>query len=162
MVAEGRSIEELRTIVAANPGARENCELAAKLLELPENRGEAREVCFRGLTAEQNNVPLRLTLAKSFYLDQLPEFCVRELLQIQRVHPTPALARLIEAFGSYVNQFSSAAPTASASSATPAPNSGNVSGEGGGATTSSGSEETVIGEIEIDADFDDVEDELGS
>lgn len=92
-------IEELRGIVEKNPGASEFVELAGLLAEEASSRPEAREICLRGLSKNPLEHRGRLILAKLYYLDEMTEFCVRELARIRTYVDSQALKRLIEAFG---------------------------------------------------------------
>ena len=106
MDAETRErLKVLRRAVKQDPGAKEFVELAQILAADPKRRFEAREVCFRGLSRDPNNFPGRLLLAKLFYLDQMIEFCIRELLRLQSMVQSESVERLLDAFGGVVDAY---------------------------------------------------------
>ena len=92
------NLESLRAAFKKDPGVG-FVELAQALLENDETRAEAREVCFKGLAANPLNKLGRLVLARAYYLDDLFEFSVRELLEVRAMGSTPGLDKLIEEFG---------------------------------------------------------------
>lgn len=145
-LASAERISELRAKVAIDPGADELIELADALCHQPEVRPELRELCFRGLTANPAQRLVRLALARSFYLDGMYEFAVRELLELRRgvESSLPSLDRLISAFGPYATQF--------------APGTAANQGTGGSASESDSPEATgdVVAEIDLETDFLDV------
>jgi hypothetical protein len=138
-----KTLDELREAVDTDPAAPEAVELISRLMELPDKRQEVREVCFRALSRDPKNTRVRLTLARSFYLDSMPEFCVRELLQLERYVTSEALTKLLDAFGEFVQDFSQG-------STEPKPNE----------PFEELPDENVMGDIDIDADFEDLEDDL--
>ncbi len=151
-----RLTEQLRSIVAESAGAPEFVELASLLAESPDTRAEAREVCFRGLAEDPKNTRGRLVLARLFYLDRMFEFCIRELLEIQRqVGAISSLERLIASFGELASQFMSSqgkqmleakgTPTAETMGTSEAP---------------AEPAEKVLAEIDVDAEFLDILEEL--
>lgn len=138
-------LEKLRAAIRDNPGAPEFVKLAEHLVVDDATRVEAREVLFRGLAVDPANLLGRLLLAKSFYLDRMTNFCARELSELRSRTETPALLRLCDAFREYL----------------PDAVSGNRSGLSDDLLSGDREvEEEVFGELEIDADFDDAEDEL--
>lgn len=100
---ERNRVRELQEIVAADPGAQQFVELASLLSKTPEFRPQAREVCFKGLTLDPHNLKARLVLAKLFYLDQMPTFCLRELGELKKqIGTLPSLDLLLEELGAQV------------------------------------------------------------
>lgn len=91
------SLDELRQSEAPDCFA----ELAHRLANEESTRVEAREVCFRGLTKHPDHARGRLILAKLFYLDSMPAFSYRELLELRKVSDVPSVERLLAAFGDY-------------------------------------------------------------
>lgn len=138
-------LDKLRAAVRDNPGAPEFVELAERLVVDDATRTEAREILFRGLAAEPANLLGRLVLAKSFYLDRMTSFCARELSELRARTETPALLRLCDAFKEYLPDAVSANPSGLSEAL--------LSGD-------REVEDEVFGELEIDADFEDAEDEL--
>lgn len=82
--------------------ARGNMDSAASRIDI-------RERCFRFLNEFPDAARVRLVLAKSFYLDGIRDFCVRELLQIKDHHPVAGLLRLLESLGVETDSSSEAA-----------------------------------------------------
>lgn len=141
----------LREALRDNPGGDEFAELAELLSADAQRRPEAREICFRGLSENPRHAKGRLVLAKLFYLDGLGEFCVRELVELSRyVSNSPSLERLVSAFGEFGKQFLAERPTAAQKrSATDA-----AAGAAGGESSK------VVAELDLDADFDDLLEDL--
>lgn len=102
-----RTLDDLRALLEDDPGNDAFVELASRLSGTPEGRREGREICFQGLTHSPQALRGRLLLAKLFYLDQMPEFCVRELLELRKRSDAPSLARLLDSFGDVVKALSS-------------------------------------------------------
>ena len=65
-------------------------ELLKLLSDSPESRAEVRELCFQALSRDKENGLVRLSLARSFYLDGHIEFCLRELLELKK-HRAPRI-----------------------------------------------------------------------
>ena len=107
-----------------------------QLLDSAESRAQARELCFRALTADSKNLVARLLLGRLFYLDGMRELCLRELRELQAQHDTAVLRRLLGALGE---------TTAAAQPTEPA-----------------GAKEGVVGELDFDAEFLDALDEVES
>ncbi|MCB0324591.1 MAG: hypothetical protein KDD69_13505 [Bdellovibrionales bacterium] len=143
-MSEDKKIAELRNSLQEAPGAPEFVELAELLAENPEFRPEAREVCFRGLTADPHNLVGRLTLARLFYLDGLGEFCVRELVELRRQNPAPAVDKLLKSFGGFAEAFLDGASSVASTETS------NVSE----------TEEDTVAEIDLDVEFEEALDEL--
>ncbi|MBL7661987.1 hypothetical protein JNK13_04455 [bacterium] len=156
-------IKALKEFLKLNPGAQEFVELATLLAEDAQERSLAREYCFRGLAHHPNNFEGRLQLARLFYLDGMKEFCVRELRELRtRGVESPALDKLLELLGE--------GPAESSEQA--ASNAGHDQGknEAGHAETRQATSpesvskkpaaEKIVGEIDIDADFSDILDDL--
>ena len=98
-------IFELRELLAKNPGDSSFVELAKILVEHEEARMECREVCFRGLSHAPKQLMGRIILARSFYLDGMIEFAVRELVELGRHAELPSLERLLDAFGPHAGPY---------------------------------------------------------
>jgi predicted Zn-dependent protease len=137
------NVEELRAELAKNPGSEVFADLAAELMSTPGERAEAREICFRGLSANPKHARGRLILAKLFYLDAMYEFSFRELIELRRIQPAPSLDRLIESYGDFGKAYL-------ASSGANAPAAGSTAQAG----------EDVLGEIDLEEDFVEVLDEI--
>lgn len=136
-------IDKLTKVLCEEPGNIAFVDLAFLLSDIEERRAEAREICFRGLTQHPRNAKGRLVLARLFYLDGYYEFAVRELDELRKYTNISSVDRLIEAFGPFAEQVLSNMKTG-------APE--------GDTDRISGSE--VLAEVEFDAEFDDVLDEL--
>ena len=140
-------LSQLREKCDANPGGEEFVELATALSADPATRPEAREVCFRGLTHHPKNLSGRLLLARLFYLDQMPEFCARELLELRKLIETPSLLKLLKVFEPLARE--ALAPVSAPSAA---PETAAASG--------AAKPETTVGELDLDVDFLDALDEV--
>lgn len=91
-------LEALRLEVSENPGSPRFVELARLLSS--SSVLEAREVCFRGLTANPRDLRGRLELARLFYLDGYIGFAVAQLEQLKNAIPDMlSLDRLLSALG---------------------------------------------------------------
>lgn len=150
-------INELRKAVRESPGSPEWFELAETLSTASgggggdeKKRSEARELCFRALREDPRHFRGRLLLAKLFYLDQMPEFCVRELIELKRLGASsPSLVRLLDAFGTLAERYGSETAVAQSPEA-----------EVPSASEPASGEEAVVAEIDLDAEFADVLSEL--
>lgn len=111
------------------------------MLEQDGDRVTIRELCFYGLGKNARHTLLRLLLAKTFYLDGLGEFAVRELVELRKYSAAPSLERLLLAFGNFAQPFlsSTAAETRS---------------------TEDAEDEDVVAEIDIDTEFGDLLEDL--
>lgn len=151
-------LKDLRKEVKHNPSGPEVVELALALIDSPESRGEVREVCFQGLTANPSNYRLRLLLAKAFYLDGYADFALEQLVKLRDSIKVPSLDRLINAMGGSVKDSSEERQANS---------EGNISSGGGVSEekdevkdhSDENEEDTVLAELDIDADFVDAYDE---
>lgn len=141
MSMDKKHLEQLRAKASLDPGCEELAELVGLLAEDSKTRPEGREFCLRSLAENPNNHVIRLTLARMYYLDKLGEFCVRELFELKRRAGTilPSLEKLLEAFGDYARQF-----LTPASGITPARAAGSK----------------VVAELDLDADFTDLLEDL--
>lgn len=72
------------------------------LLTTPDQRPAARELCYKALIESPADTVVRLLLAKSFYLDKLPEFCARELREILQYKKSQAVEKLLTALQDYL------------------------------------------------------------
>lgn len=95
---------KLREDVLSHPGGDSLPLLVNKLGERVEARAEARELCFKGLTANPDNHRARLELARLFYLDGYNSFSLEQLVYLRKRIKVPALDRLIAAFGSQIKE----------------------------------------------------------
>lgn len=139
MAGSGLSLIELREMADSDACGEEAAELIGRLVESKELRSESRERAFRFLNEEPQNHSIRLLLAKSFYLDGLGEFCVRELHEIERRGAaSESVTKLLQSFGA------AASPDASSEEA----------------EAEADSEQGVVAELDLDADFTDALDEL--
>lgn len=127
-----------------------NFELALSLVET--DRVQARELCFKLLNREPNHKLGRLLLARLFYLDELFEFSLRELVCLSALVNTPSLGKLIAEFGPLAEKYFSQAPL---------PQTGMSMLEISEATDSA-EESEVLAELDLDADFSELELELNS
>ena len=105
MAAEQSRVRELREIVKVEPAGEASIELARLLIEEDETRAECREVLFASLARDPHNSLARLLLSRSFYLDDLLEFSVRELVELKKHSNVPSLDKLINAFGAYASAY---------------------------------------------------------
>ena len=142
-------IQELERKVAEQPGAPEFVELAKLLGDDPSNRARAREVCFQGLNESPKNHLGRLQLARLFYLDNLGEFAVRELIELSKYTTAPSIGKLLDSFGPFAKPF-----LESMEKKKTAP----VNEAHAGAAPQT--EEAVIAEFDLDAEFTDALEEL--
>ena len=133
----------LRELVNADPGCEELLELICLLMEKSEERIEAREICFKGLTSDPKNYKVRLFLAKLFYLDNYFEFSLRELLELRRLSEGsfPSLERLIDSYGEIAKPYISQEKKV-------------VIEEFGD------KEDEIVAELDFEADFSDVLEEI--
>jgi len=131
------NVEELERLLEANPSSDKFVELAQLIANNDERRAEARELCFRGLSANPNDKVARLLLAKLFYLDNMFEFAARELSELRGTPNAPSVEKLISEFSlagaKYLGETPRNAPSA---------------------------QEAVVAEFDIDADFLEAIDEL--
>jgi len=140
MARDELHLARLRKQLQEDPGADCFVELARELESEPSTRAEAREVCFRGLSAAPENLQGRLQLAKLFYLDELTEFCIRELMELQRKAPElSALNRLLSMLGGETVEPSTRVATKTA----PAPEEETDEGD-------------VLAEIDMDTELADI------
>lgn len=142
-------IIELEQQVKADPSCDAYVELAQLLSVKPESRIQAREVCFRGLTANPSNAMGRLVLAKLFYLDGMMEFCARELRQLRQISSAPSLDKLLRALGER-EEAEKQCPGEQVSSAETAAKSSELAAD----------EELVVAEADFDLDFSEAIEEL--
>lgn len=121
---------------------------------------DCREILFKLITLDPDNLKARLLLARSFYDDGYMEYAVRELLEMKRRSSIPSIDRLLASFADFAKQFNISGIQQSASNA-PSDFS----------NKSSGSNEKIVeqgefGEIDLDDDLltalDDFEDKQGS
>ncbi len=115
MSMDSQKLSQLRKQAGQEPGSEAFVELARALLESPEGRAEAREVCFRGLNANPSHKLGRLLLARAFYLDGCYVFAARELAELEDSSSSPALMKLLEAFGPLAAKYRSGKVALSAS-----------------------------------------------
>ena len=105
MASKDERINSLKAACLKNPESESYHELCELLAEDKERRGEAREVCFKALTAAPGDVVGRLALARLFYLDGYYEFCIRELVEVYARSEAPAVKKLLDAFGAHAARF---------------------------------------------------------
>ena len=99
-------MKELEKLVATEPGAPEFVELAEMLTESAEDRVRAREICFRGLNENPSELRGRLLLARLFYLDEIGEYCARELVELKRRAPElGSVDKLLDALGDIATPY---------------------------------------------------------
>lgn len=146
MREEDNRIAELREKVKVDPAGEHCVELARLLIEEESSRSEAREVLFAGIARDPHLALARLLLARSFYLDSMIEFAVRELVELQKYTDVPSLNKLLDSFGSYAMAFR--------------PGKSAAKQEGAGTTSDDDDEEDVLAEIDIDDEFLDAIDEV--
>ncbi len=103
-------LTKLEQEVRANPGSDKFVELARLLGENPGRRADAREVCFRGLSAQPSNKLGRLLLARLFYLDDMHEFAARELVELAGSENAPSVEKLITEFGAFTLKYLTQTP----------------------------------------------------
>ncbi|MFN8390498.1 MAG: hypothetical protein U0136_09435 [Bdellovibrionota bacterium] len=139
-------IEKLRNELTSNPDSDAYIELARLLQGSPEGRREGRELCFRGITRDPNNLVARLVLARLFYLDSMFEFSIRELLEIREVSNIPAVDKLLGEFGPRALKFLQRGRAISQAQEQ--------------AAVESTDDDSVVAEVDIDAEFLEAIDEL--
>ena len=144
-MADSSKIKELKATVGSDPGAAEFVELAQMLSEDEKTRLEAREVCIRGLGSDPKNLKGRLLLARLYYQEKLYEFCVRELVELNRQSDLGSVSRLLDAFGGFAAVYRQGFENTESSDA------------GAGSNTE---DDDVVAEIDLEADFVDVFDEI--
>lgn len=161
---QGTKLIELLQALTADPDLDE--------LNCAERRMEARELCFQALKDNPGNTQVRLFLAKLFFLDGYGEFAVRELVELQRYTKATSLDRLLDSFGNFALPFRLGVQNDLATTA----DAGNLlytdSSHKNHSTVPSQlskhtlnkqnvqEEEIVIAEVDVDADFLDVLEEL--
>jgi hypothetical protein len=160
MREQDRKIQELREALKVDPAGEGCIELARLLMEEKDTRAEAREVLFAGIAREPKLNLARLLLARSYYLDDLLEFSVRELVELQKHADVPSLHKLLDAFGAFAMPYRLSKKPAAvvAEDASTAP---------GGETSAAAApapeeEEDILAEIDLDDEFLDALDELKS
>lgn len=108
-----RGLKELREIVSKDPADLAFYELSKELVkDSPEDPNydeprliEAREVLLRGISANPLHSKARLLLSKIYYLQRLPEFSLRELVELYRVSRNPLVKDLMASFGQVGEEF---------------------------------------------------------
>lgn len=90
-----KDIEEEKSVQPQNT---DFSQLIASYCEKRNFKG-ARELCLESLKENCSNNLARLSLAKVFFLDEMPEFCIRELKEIYRNFPSESLSKIIELLG---------------------------------------------------------------
>jgi len=133
-----KEITAIQSKLIKDPSDESYFQLASHFSKEAETRAEARTICLKALNKDPKNAKARLLLARLYYLDNLGEFCVRELLELKKYTNSLSLDDLIKSFGEYAHYFSSMDSADSISDST----------------------ESVLAEIDIDTDFDEIEDEL--
>lgn len=98
-------ISELKTLLAENPSAREFLELARLLSQTPQNRAEARDVLFKGISHHPNHYVARLLLAKLFFEDAMYAFSARELAELWSLNKSDTVKRLLSSFGEHGSHY---------------------------------------------------------
>ena len=139
------TLTELRKQAAENPTGDAALELAIQLSHAESDRGEARELCFRALARDSKHARARLLLSKLFYLDRMYEFSLRELLELNRIHPTESLEKLIDSFGDFGKAYIAARQMNLATVDRP---------------DATMTDDDVLGEIDLDEEFVDVLEEI--
>ena len=104
-----------------------------------------REDCLAKICDDPGDLRSRLKLARSYFLDGLHEFSVRELVEIKRRSPSilPAIEKLIAAFGPLATPYLTSLNPETAETELPEE-----------------SAEDILAEIDIEADFSDADEEL--
>ena len=115
-------------------------------------RSEARNYCQRYLSVNPTNAIIRLWLARLYYLDKLGEFCVRELVELQKYSEAPSINKLLSAFGSFAEPFLRA-PVEDEEVLQVLP-SGNTTDKS--VDNKKDSDAKVVAELDFDADFDEL------
>lgn len=131
-------IQELKTLLAEKPLAREFLELARLLSESQANRIEARDVLFKGINHHPNHFVARLLLAKLFFEDGMFAFSARELAELWLLNKSITVKSLLDSFGEHGKYY-------------------NELFQG---KTRSISSEDVLAEIDLDSDFADALSEI--
>ena len=137
----------------------ENLLLISRIKELsvdPDQRAEARDLCFQALNASPQNLVVRLLLARLFYLDRLGEFCIRELIELRKRCDTPSIKKLLDGFGDYGRGLIDENPQGAGSTTVSRAPAGNSAEK----EFSPRKEEVVLAEVDLDTDFAEVLDEL--
>lgn len=98
-------LKNLHEKAIANPRGVDFSDLITKFCEMKDFR-EARELCFASLKADNANNLARLELAKVYFLDNMNEFCVRELKEVHKSFPSQSLAKIIKLLGSDLSEQS--------------------------------------------------------
>jgi hypothetical protein len=141
---DAEKLQQLKSELARNPDSESFLELAQLLQDTPEGRTEARDLCFRGISRNPQNALARLVLARLFYLDSLFEFSVRELIELREICPLDSVDKLISEFGPQANKFLEREERR----------------KGREASAPAGNEDSVVAEVDLDADFLEVMSEL--
>lgn len=149
-----RRISELREALLVDPAGEACVELARLLIEDPKTRAEAREVLFTGIARDPHLTLGRLLLARSFYLDDMMEFSVRELFELQKYTDVPSLQKLIDSFGAFAMAYRPRSTTKADKQA------GEDAASDSGAKADE--DEDILAEIDLDDEFLDAIDELDS
>jgi len=118
--------------------------LFEKLEEDKAHRVEAREFCLMELAENPKNGRCRLFLANLYYLDNYPEFCVRELVELKKYSTLESVDRLIESFGNFGQSFIRPVAVVSEGEAEAMDEEG----------------DDIMAELDFDSEFIDVLDEL--
>ncbi len=156
-----KRLAELQEIVSEKPDAEEFYEYAC-LLRDEERLAEARDVLVKGLAANQRHGAARLLLAKLYYQDGLGEFCVRELIELKKYVQSPALEKLLDAFGEYAHPYLPSSVASSAARSQQAEDESDSEHEERLAAQEDAQDEQedVLAEIDIDSEFDEIFDEI--
>lgn len=70
-------------------------------------RGEAREVCFRILKNDPSNKIAKIELSKLFYLDGMNDFAARELIELRKNHNSASIDKILNILGVLNNNTAS-------------------------------------------------------
>lgn len=151
-----KRISELEKILAQSPDADEFYEYASLLSE-QEKLAEARDVLIKGLAAKQRHGAARLLLARLYYQDGLGEFCVRELIELKKYVQSPALDKLLDAFGEYAHPY---LPHSSGKAESHEESDAEEEQRLAAEEDAQDEQEDVLAEIDIDAEFDEIFDEI--
>lgn len=131
-------IQELKTLLAEKPSAGEFLELARLLSADAENRAEARDVLFKGISHHPSNYVARLLLAKLFFEDGMYSYSARELAELWSLNKSETIKKLLLSLGeagkSYLDLYQ-----------------GKVSSE---------KDSSILAEIDLDDDFADALSEI--
>ncbi len=101
-------IKQLRSTWNAKPEGEQYHELCELLGESAKGRAEAREICFKALTANPGDLVGRLVLARLFYQDGYYEYSIRELVELYSRSEAPAIKKLLDAFGAHAARYMAA------------------------------------------------------